>query len=68
MKHIEFYTVFEATKGLGLLRLYNPRNKQWGFRDHNYGSLKYYVTGLQLQILKDNRVGFMILDNESNTG
>lgn len=60
---IEFLSVFEATRGLTLLRLYNPDNKQWEYRDHNYGSLKYYVNDKQLTMLKDNNVGYIILND-----
>lgn len=57
--HIEFYSVFESTRGLALLRLQDPENSQWEFRDHNYGSLKYIVTDSQLTILKSNGIGFI---------
>lgn len=59
---IEFYSVFEATRGLALLRLSDPKNKQWEHRDHNYGSLKYEISDSQLDILKDNRIGFIIVE------
>lgn len=61
MTYIEFYSVFEATRGLALLRLYDPHNKQWEYRDHNFGSLKYSINDSQFEILKSNGIGFMIL-------
>jgi len=64
MDYIEFYSVFEANRGLALLRLHDPKNPQWEYRDHNYGSLKYSITPEQLRILKDNNVGFMMLPDK----
>lgn len=66
LTYIEFLSVFEANKGLALLRIDDIKNKQWEFRDHNYGSLKYYVTENQLKTLRDNHIGFMILPKERN--
>ena len=60
--HIEFESVFEANKGLALLRIDDPKNKQWEFRDHNYGSLKYHITDKQLYILQTHSIEFMILN------
>lgn len=56
---IDFLSVFDAKRGLALLRIYNPDNPEWGERDHKYGKLQFNVSKEERQILIDNHVGFI---------
>jgi len=56
---IDFLSVFEAKRGLALLRIYHPNNSEWGERDHKYGKLQFDVSEQERQILIDNHVGFI---------
>lgn len=57
MATVEFSSVFEAMRGIGLLNLLRSDNNHLD-RDHNYGSLKFKVTQLEKRILKQNGIDF----------
>jgi hypothetical protein len=55
---IDFLSVFEAKRGLALLRIFSP-DKDWGIRDHDHGKLQYLVSDIERSMLIANHVGFI---------
>jgi hypothetical protein len=61
---IDFLSVFEATRGLALLRFFDPDNEEWGVRDHKRGKLQFKIDKEHEKVLKQNGVGYIVISNE----